>query len=150
MTDLMNRHLTGREFKFCPSILFSLFFLLFLNLIQAYFKEADSTVRVGASEMLVVVKVYVTEEPGVSKLLPRSVKPLTAAQMPPCAENKDLTSKLVSFFREVFNTSGGDAEYLFLIKIYDAQNCGICNITTDNNSQLLPLIILAQIHKTEI
>lgn len=36
--------------------------------------------------MLVVVKVYITQEPGVSKFLTSAIKPLIATQMPSCVE----------------------------------------------------------------
>lgn len=52
----------------------------------AHFEEADPTAGVGTSEMLVVIKVYVTQEPGVGKFLTSAIKPLIATQMPSCVE----------------------------------------------------------------
>lgn len=52
----------------------------------AYFEQADATASVGTSEMFIVIEVYITQEPGVSKLLTSAIKPLIAAQMPSCVE----------------------------------------------------------------
>lgn len=52
----------------------------------AYFEKADATASIGTSEMLVVIKVYITQEPGVSKFLTSAIKPLIATQMPSCVE----------------------------------------------------------------
>lgn len=47
-----------------------------------YFEKADPTASVGTSEVFVIIKVYITQEPCVGKLLTGAVKPLIATQMP--------------------------------------------------------------------
>lgn len=36
--------------------------------------------------MFIIIKVYITQEPGVGKFLTIAIKPLIATQMPSCAE----------------------------------------------------------------
>ncbi len=52
----------------------------------AYFEKADPTASIGTSEMFVVIKVYVAQEPGVGKFLTSAIKPLIATKMPSCVE----------------------------------------------------------------
>lgn len=54
----------------------------------AYFEKADPTASIGTGEMFVVIKVNVTQEPGVGKFLTSAIKPLIATQMPSCVEYK--------------------------------------------------------------
>lgn len=49
-----------------------------------YFEEADAAASVGTGEVLVIIKVYITQEPGVSKFLTRAIELLIATQMSPC------------------------------------------------------------------
>lgn len=51
-----------------------------------YFEKADATASIGTSEMLVIIKVDITQEPGVGKFLTSAIKPLIATQMPSCVE----------------------------------------------------------------
>lgn len=87
MADLMNCHLIGRnqsQFwngRVQPKVLH------ISCRMYAYFEKADAAAGVGTSEMFIIVKVYITQEPGVSKFLPGAVKPLIATQMPSCSEN---------------------------------------------------------------
>lgn len=53
-----------------------------IRFIVTHFEEADATSSVGSGEMFVVIKVYITQEPGVGKFLTSAIKPLVAAQMP--------------------------------------------------------------------
>lgn len=52
----------------------------------AYFEKADATASIGTSEMLVIIKVDIPQEPGVGKFLTSAIKPLIATQMPSCVE----------------------------------------------------------------
>lgn len=57
-----------------------------ITLQYAYFEKADPTAGIGTGEMFVVIKVYITQEPGVGKFLTSAIKPLIATQMPSCVE----------------------------------------------------------------
>lgn len=50
-----------------------------------YLEEADAAACVWSREMLVIIKVDITQEPGVCKLLSGTVKSLVAAQMSSCS-----------------------------------------------------------------
>ncbi len=62
-------------------------FCIYNMLLYAYFEKTDPTASIGTSEMFIIIKVNVTQEPGVSKLLTSAIKPLIAAQMPSCEKN---------------------------------------------------------------
>ncbi len=49
-----------------------------------YLEKTDPAARVWDGEMLIIVKMNVSEEPGVSELSSRTVKPLRAAQVTTC------------------------------------------------------------------
>lgn len=52
----------------------------------SYFEETDATSSIGPGEVFVIIKVYITQEPGVSKFLACAIKLLIATQMSPCEE----------------------------------------------------------------
>lgn len=52
----------------------------------SYFEKADAAPCIGTGEMFVIVKVDITQEPGVSKFLTGAIKLLIATQMSPCAQ----------------------------------------------------------------
>lgn len=52
----------------------------------AYFKKADPTASIGRSEMFVIVKMYITQEPGMGKFLTTTIKSLIASKMPSCVD----------------------------------------------------------------
>lgn len=51
-----------------------------------YFEKADAAPCIGTSEMFVIIKVDITQEPGVSKFLTGAIKLLIATQMSPYAQ----------------------------------------------------------------
>ena len=51
---------------------------------HAYFEKADPTAGIGSGEMFIIIKVYISQEPGVGKFLAGAIKPLIASKMPPC------------------------------------------------------------------
>lgn len=76
-----------------------------LNLdLQSYLKQADPTSRVGGCEMLVIVKMDVTEEPGVSKLPSGTVEPLRAPEV----------STLVGENKAVIYCTSSSSDYLMI------------------------------------
>lgn len=55
-----------------------------LCVLSRYLEKTDPAACVWDGEMLIIVKMNVSEEPGVSELSSRAVKPLRAAQMTTC------------------------------------------------------------------
>lgn len=56
----------------------------------AYFEKADATACIRSSEMLIIIKVDITQEPGMCKFLSSTVKSLVTTQMSSCSEHSDV------------------------------------------------------------
>lgn len=47
-----------------------------------YFEKADSTANIGSCEVLIIIKVYITQEPSMGKFLTSAIELLITSQMP--------------------------------------------------------------------
>lgn len=91
MADLMNCHLKGINQYYYFSEWFGTQILR-----HTYFEKADAAATIGSSEVFVIIKVDITQEPRVGKFLPSAIKPLIATQMPSCVEYVFKTEALIS------------------------------------------------------